>query len=114
MPLNLFPQAKSVGEITRHQPATDPDNFLSTHVPFSGAPRQHPYDKTNKVILIVDPGSSNTSYIEFKTKDIAKVEELPHIVTPKQVTIPMVRIWVKKRSMAIRCTPFMVEDISGI
>ena len=113
MPLTLFPQAKTLFEIQKLEEPSDPARFLRTHVPFSGAPRQHPYDKKTKVILVIDPGSSSTSYVEFKTADIARVEELANIVTPQGVTIPMVRIWIKKRSIAIRCTPFVVEDTSG-
>ncbi len=113
MPLTLFPQAKSLFKVQKFEEPGDPARFLRTHVPFSGAPRQHPYDKKTKVILVIDPGSSSTSYVEFKIADIARVEELANIVTPWGVTIPMVRIWVKKKSIATRCTPFVVEDTSG-
>jgi inorganic pyrophosphatase len=58
----------------------------------------------------VDPFSSNTSYYEFKSKDISYVEELPNIVNLDGETIKMVRIWVKKMSVGILCSPFLVEE----
>ncbi|MFZ5572754.1 MAG: inorganic pyrophosphatase Ppa [Thermodesulfobacteriota bacterium] len=81
------------------------------HIPFSGSPRKHPYDN-NHVILVADPYSSASFYYEFRASDIACVEELPHIVNPDGEAVHMVRVWVKKRSVGLRCTPFLVEDIS--
>lgn len=83
-----------------------------THVPFSGSPKKHPYD-TDKVILVADPFSTHTVYYEFKKDDISYVEELPNLVNLEGETITMVRVWVKKMSMAIRCSPFIVEDTSS-
>ena len=80
-----------------------------THVAFSGTPRKHPHDPF-KVILIVDPYCANTFYYEFNTEDIAFVEELPNLVNIDEDVIIMVRIWVRKRSVAVRCTPFRVDD----
>ena len=62
-----------------------------------------------KIILVVDPCSDNTFYYEFNTEDISFVEELANIVTMDGTVIPMARIWVKKKSIAIRSTPFVVE-----
>jgi inorganic pyrophosphatase len=38
------------------------------------------------------------------------VEELPNIVNLDGETIKMVRIWVKKMSVGILCSPFLVEE----
>ena len=80
-----------------------------THVPFSGSPKKHPYDP-EKVILVADPFSTHTVYYEFNKNDISYLEELPNLVNLEGETITMVRVWVKKMSMAIRCSPFIVED----
>ncbi len=80
------------------------------NIPFSGSPRKHPFD-TSKVILVADPFTENTFYYEFKAKDIAGAEELSSITNLKGESIPMARIWVKKKSVAIQCTPFIVDTI---
>jgi hypothetical protein len=38
------------------------------------------------------------------------VEELPNIVNLEGKTIMMVRVWIKKMSIGLRCSPFVVED----
>ncbi|MDY6953354.1 MAG: inorganic pyrophosphatase Ppa [Thermodesulfobacteriota bacterium] len=83
---------------------------LSRHnVAFSGTPQKHPYDE-DKIILVADPLSSQMFYYEFKTADIEGIEELPKLVTPEGESIAMVRLWVKKGRIGLRCAPFVVED----
>ena len=84
-------------------------DLINTHVPFSGAPQRHPYEP-EKVILIPDPFSTHTFYYEFEAEDISYVEELPSLVDIEGKTISMVRIWVEKKSIGLRCSPFVVED----
>jgi hypothetical protein len=95
--IEAFKRPKDIGVLKR------------THVAFSGAPRKHWYDPS-KVILIADPFSRATYYYEFRIEDIDFVQEQPNIVNPENEIIPMVRIWVKKRSIAVRCTPFIVDE----
>jgi len=97
-------------EITKYKRPKDVKNFKKTHVAFTGSPRKHPYDEY-KIILVSDPFSRNNHYYEFKADDISFVEELPNIVNMDDEVIPVVRIWVRKRSIGIRCTPFWVEDL---
>ena len=66
------------------------------------------------MILIADPFSDNTFYYEFKAQDIAFAEDLPNITTLAGESVSMVRIWVKKQSIAVRCTPFIVDSIRRI
>jgi len=87
------------------------ERLKETHVAFSGAPRKHWYDPT-KVILVADPFSRATFYYEFRIDDIAFVQELPSLVSLENEVIPIVRVWVKKRSIAVRCTPFIVDETS--
>ncbi len=47
---------------------------------------------------------------EFKIEDIDFVEQLPSLVNMEEDVIPIMRIWVKKQSVGLRCTPFMVAD----
>jgi len=110
MPIKDFPQGKRQFEIQAYERPTDYGELRKTHVPFSGSPQKHPYDP-EKVVLIIDPVGGNFSYYEFTADDISYAEELPSIVNLDGETIMMARIWVKKRSVGWRCTPFLVEDM---
>jgi hypothetical protein len=81
-------------EIQTYRPPKDRKTLRTTHVAFSGSPQRHPYDANNK-------------------DDIAYVEELPNIVNLDGDTITMVRVWIKKMSIGMRCSPFIVEDTAG-
>lgn len=85
----------------------------NAHIPFSGSPRKHPYDKT-RVILVADPFTENTFFYEFRAADITCAEEMPSITNLEGKSIPMARIWVKRQSVAIQCTPFIVDSIKRV
>ena len=109
MLITNIPQESEKFEIQRYKKPKSIKLLRQSHVAFSGSPRKHPYD-TDRVILITDPYSSVTSYYEFKTKDISYVEELVNLVDINGETVPMVRIWVKKKSVAARTSLFVVDD----
>ncbi len=109
MTIERYPQESAKFQIQAYKKPKDIHLLRKTHVSFSGSPQKHPYD-SEKVILIADPFSSNTLYYEFNKDDISYVEELPNIVNLDGETITMVRVWVKKMSVGIRCSPFIVED----
>ena len=96
-------------EIQAYKRPRNIKDLIKTHVPFSGAPQRHPYE-SDKVILIPDPFSTHTFYYEFQTEDISFIEELPSLVDIEGKTISMARIWVEKRSIGLRCSPFVVEE----
>ena len=112
MPITKQPQEVAKMEIQAYKRPKDMKTLRTTHVAFSGSPQRHPYDR-DKIILIADPYSSHNVFYEFYKADIAYVEELPNIVNMDGETITMVRAWIKKMSIGIRCSPFIVEDISG-
>ncbi len=87
-----------------------PKNLRETHVPFSGSPLKHPYD-IEKIVLLTDPYSSITTYLEFRINDISFVEKLTNIVNIEGEVVTMARVWVKKKSIGISCTPFLVDEI---
>jgi inorganic pyrophosphatase len=109
MTVESYPQEALQFQIQTYKKPKDIHALRNTHVSFSGSPRKHPYD-SNKVILIVDPFSADNLYYEFKKDDVSYVEELPNIVDPDGSAIAVVRVWIKKLSVAIRCSPFLVED----
>ena len=109
MPIRgLLQQSKKL-EIEAYKEPRDLKDLRKTHVPFSGSPSIHPYDP-KMVILVPDPYSPSPFYYEFKSDDITFAEKLPSIVNIEGETINMVRFWVKKMSLGMLCTPFLVEE----
>lgn len=104
-----FPQLAEKFEIQAYKRPRDLRTLMKTHVPFSGAPRKHPYD-AHKVIIVPDPYSTSAFYFEFHARDISYAEELSSLVNLKGETVAMARIWVKKKSLGVRCSPFVVEE----
>ncbi len=96
-------------EIQAYKRPKDHKVLRNTHVAFSGSPQKHPFD-AHRVILVTDPYSTNTIFYEFMKKDISYVEELPNLVGLDGDTVMVVRIWVKKRSIAVRSSAFIVDD----
>ena len=109
MPIKNFPQEVIKFEVQAYKRPKDLKELKKNHLPFSGSPLKHPNDP-KKVILIPDPYSSNPFYYEFKSDDISYVEKLPNIVNMDGKTVMMVRFWVKKMSVGILCSPFLVEE----
>jgi hypothetical protein len=107
-----FPQESQRFEIQACKQPKKIDALRKTHVPFSGSPRRHPYD-AEKIVLIPDPYASGTGYYEFRAEDIAYAEELPNLVNLDGETLTMVRVWIKKMSVGVQCTPFLVSDLEG-
>lgn len=110
MPITVMLQEAEAFEIESYKKPKDLKRFKETNVAFSGSPFKHPYD-ADKVVLVADPYSTNTFYYEFKTEDISYIEELPGIVNLEGETVIMARLWVQKKSVAVRCSPFVVEDL---
>ncbi len=96
-------------EIEAYRKPGDLNKLRKTHIPFSGAPHKHPYDP-KKIILVPDPYSGTPFYYEFRSSDISFAEELPSMVTLDGETFKMARIWVKKTSVGLLCSPFLVEE----
>lgn len=109
MVIKNFPQEVKKFEIETSKRPKNLKELKRTHVPFTGSPLQHPYDP-QKVVLVPDPYGSSPFYYEFKSNDITFVEKLPSIVNIEGKSIAMVRFWVKKMSLGMLCTPFLVEE----
>ena len=109
---NLLQKAQKF-EIQVYKKPRDLKALRENNVPFSGSPLKHP-DNPEKILIVGDPYSTSPFYYEFKIEDIAYMEELPNLVSLDGESITMARIWVKKRSMGVRCVPFLVEEIRFI
>lgn len=79
-----------------------------SHMPFCGTPRKHPFDP-EKLYLLADPEGCDPCYYEFHIKDISFVEELAKIVDIEGRTVSRIRLWIRRGSIATRCSPFLVE-----
>ena len=112
MPINTLLKKTEKFEIEKYKKPKDRKTLIETHIPYSGSPLKHPYD-TEKMILVTDPYYTSTFYYEFNKSDIAFIEELPNLVNLEGEVFTMVRIWITKMSIAVRCTPFIVGDIQG-
>jgi hypothetical protein len=109
MTLTKFLQKAEKFEIQAYRQPIHQRRLAETHIAYSGSPFQHP-DNPDKVILIADPFSQNTFYYEFNKDDITLAEDLPSVVNLEKETLTMVRLWVKKGVLAVRCTPFRVAN----
>lgn len=110
MPVTHFLQKTEKLALNCYREPHDTAELMISHVPFTGALFKHSHD-TEKVVLVPDPFSPNTSYYEFRSSDVCYAEEMPNIVSISGDIIPITRIWVKKKNIGIRCTPFVVEDV---
>ena len=113
MVISNFLKTTEKFEIQAYKRPKDPKELRKTHVAFSGSPQKHPAD-SHRIILVTDPYSTNTIYYEFMKKDISYVEELPNLVGPDGDTVLVVRVWVKKRSIAVRSSAFIVDDTINV
>ncbi len=111
MTIDKFIELKDKLELQRFVRTVDFDR--ENCISFYGSPRQHPYEK-NRVVLVADPFSEHTFYYEFNIKDILSVEEQPNITNFNKDSVSMVRIWVKKKCIALRCTPFIVDSFKKV
>jgi len=112
MPINTLLKTTEKFEIEKYKKPKDRKTLVETHIPYSGSPHKHPYD-SEKMILVIDPYYTSTFYYEFIKSDISYIEELPNLVNLKGEVFSIVRIWIKKMSIAVRCTPFIVGDVQG-
>ncbi|BBO73895.1 hypothetical protein DSCW_13120 [Desulfosarcina widdelii] len=97
-------------EIEKYKAPKDARSLSKTHVAYTGAPRKHPLNP-DQIILIPDPYNDKSPYLEFGRNDITHVEKLANVVNMEGETVSMARVWVKKGSLAIQCTPFQVSSL---
>lgn len=112
MPIATLLKKTEKFEIEKYKKPRDRKTLIETHIPYSGSPHKHPYDP-EKMILVMDPYYTSTFYYEFNKSDISFIEELPNLVNLEGDVFTIVRIWIKKMSIAVRCTPFIVGDVQG-
>ncbi|MDH3382370.1 MAG: hypothetical protein OEL54_06660 [Flavobacteriaceae bacterium] len=87
----------------------DPDRLKNESVPYIGQVKQHKSDP-DKLFLKVDPLSSHGPLLEFNTRDIVYAEEVSTLSNNEGAAYRIVKIWVKKGSVAIKLSPFIVSN----
>ena len=90
--------------ITKYAGGTPKDG-----VPFVGYPRQHP-SENHKFILMYDPLGENPRIIEFKIEDVLYMEDVHSAVTESGEATPLVKVWIRKGTLAVIMEPFEVDD----
>lgn len=79
-------------------------------ISFTGSPSKHPYED-DKFILIRDPLSDHTDFLEFHKDDIVYVEELPSIYSSSEKEpVNICRVWIKAGVVALKIQPFIVGN----
>lgn len=107
----FFIESKSTNLI-EYQLPFDIIKVKNEHVAFSGVLGKHPYDD-NKIVLITDPYAINISYYEFNCDDIGLVEKLPNIINSAGEDVAMTLLWIKKGSIAISSSVFVVKPLEN-
>lgn len=83
------------------------EDYPKDSVPFTGTPRQHPYD-SDKLLLMVDPFSEKNIFYEFKISDILHAEEMSNLGTESGKSLNRVKLWIRKGSFGLKYEPFKV------
>ena len=83
------------------------DNTVS----FVGSAVQHPYED-DKFVLICDPLSDHTEFIEFFKTDLAYMEEIESISLKNGENVIITKVWIKSGSIALKVHPFIVSKTS--
>ncbi|MDH5560841.1 MAG: hypothetical protein OEY59_08305 [Deltaproteobacteria bacterium] len=89
----------------------DPDKLEEEAVAYAGQVKQHKSDP-GKIFLRVDPLSSHGLLLEFNTGDIVFAEDVNTVTNKNGTACRIIKIWVKKGSIAIKLLPFVVSDFS--
>jgi len=80
------------------------DNAIS----FTGSAIQHPYED-DKFVLICDPLSDHTEFIEFFKVDLIFMEEVESISLKGGENVIITKVWIKSGALALKVHPFIVS-----
>jgi inorganic pyrophosphatase len=101
-----YPQEAVSFQVQAYRKPKDIRILRLENVSFAGSPRKHPYDP-EKIILVADPYSTNTYYDPRRTICSLRVAS---VVDMDGITLTMIRMWVRKGSIAVRSMPFIAGD----
>jgi hypothetical protein len=104
MSIGTYIETSQLFEIAKYRGGTPKDA-----VPFTGVPRQHPYE-AEKLIFVNDPLGQSPAIMEFKLNDVVHIEDLPSPVTERGEGMRLVKMWVRKGAFGIIHEPFEVQE----
>lgn len=87
-------------------------NYSEDYHPFEGSPKRHPTNE-NILILITNPFEEIKHFFEFHLDTIGAVEEIG-TMTSENNSAYLIRVWVKKGTIAVKSETFIVWSISRI
>ncbi len=74
---------------------------------FEGSPKRHP-NSENIIILVQNPFDEKKVFYEFYMDTISSIEEIGTLSSDDGKNAYMIRVWVKKSSLAIKSETFIV------
>lgn len=74
---------------------------------FEGSPKRHP-NSENIIILVQNPFDEKKVFYEFYIDTISSIEEIGTLSSDDGKNAYMIRVWVKKSSLAIKSETFIV------
>ena len=77
------------------------------HEVFEGSPKRHPNNE-NIIILVQNPFDEKKIFYEFYIDTISSIEEIGTLSSDDGKNAYMIRLWVKKQSLAIKSETFIV------
>jgi inorganic pyrophosphatase len=77
------------------------------HEEFEGSPKRHPNNE-NIIILVQNPFDEKKVFYEFYMDTISSIEEIGTISSDDGKNAYIIRLWVKKSSLAIKSETFIV------
>jgi hypothetical protein len=82
-------------------------NYNEEYHPFEGSPKRHPSNE-NILILIANPFEENKQFFEFHMDTIGAIEEIGTLTSENSQSAYLIRVWVKKDTMAVKSETFTV------
>lgn len=82
-------------------------DFNQDNEMFEGSPKRHP-NSENIIILVQNPFDEKKVFYEFYMDTISSIEEIGTLSSDDGKNAYMIRLWIKKNSMAIKSETFIV------
>lgn len=109
MSIREYLQSTTISGLVKYK-----DHQAMDALPFTGTLRKHPYDQDKCLLLASDRDASRWfeegTIIEFRVADICGADEVPSPVDETGAAWNLVRIWVRRGSIALKYEPFEVGD----